>query len=126
MKATIYHNTKCSKSNAALNFLLKDGVEVEVINYLETPLSAEKLQRLLSLLKIQARALIRFGEPIAEELQISIDDIRHEQEWLSLLTQHPVLIERPIVVIDNKAIIARPPERALDFVRAQGQQDSDI
>jgi arsenate reductase (glutaredoxin) len=126
MKAVIYHNTKCSKSNAALDFLLAHTSDVEVINYLETPLCADALRHLLSFLKIEARSLVRFGEPIARELQISIDDKRHDNEWLSLMTRYPVLIERPIVMINDKAIIARPPERVLDLVRAQAQQDSDI
>ena len=117
IKATIYHNTKCSKSNAALGLLLEQGVDVSIVNYLETPLSSDLLKNLLSQLGIDAKNLIRFAEPTAKELGISIDDNRDENQWLAFMIQYPVLIERPIVVINNKAIIARPAERVFDLIR---------
>ena len=116
LKAVIYHNTKCSKSNAALHFLLERGIQTNIINYLETPPSSETLKTLLNQLAIEAKALIRFGEPVAKELNLSIDDIRTEQEWVALMVQHSSLIERPIVVINNKAVIARPAELLSDFI----------
>jgi len=117
-KAIIYHNTQCSKSNAVLNLLLEHGIETRIIHYLETPLSCVMLKNLLNELDMEAKAIIRFGEPVAKELELAIDDIRDEQEWLSMLVQHPVLIERPIVSINKKAVIARPPGRLLDLIRA--------
>jgi arsenate reductase (glutaredoxin) len=117
MKATVYHNDKCSKSNTALQLLLQRGIEVEVINYLETPLSREQLQNLLNLLGIEAKTLIRFGEPAAIELGIRFDDIRDNTEWISFMIQAPILIERPIIVINHKAVIGRPIETLLDLIR---------
>ena len=116
MNATIYHNTKCRKSIAALHLLLEQGVETSIVNYLETPLSLELLKTLLDQLGIEAKALIRFGEPVAKELGILFEDIRDDDQWLAFMIAHPILIERPIVVINNKAIIARPPQSALDLM----------
>lgn len=116
MKVTLYHNEKCSKSNAVLALLLQQGVSVERINYLETPFSSEQLQSLLKLLDIEAKSLIRFGEPIATELGIGRDDVRASSEWIAFMIQHPILMERPIIVLDNQAIIGRPPEKVLDII----------
>lgn len=114
--ATIYHNTKCSKSNAALNLLLEHGVEVDVVNYLVTPLSLETLKNLIGQLGIEAKQLIRLGEPVAKELNVSIKDSRDEHAWLSLMQENPILIERPIVVMNNKAVVGRPLELVLNLI----------
>ena len=75
-KAVIYHNSTCSKSNAALNLLRDHDIEVDVVNYLETPLSKAAITALLSQLDIEAQALIRFNEPVAKDIGISAADIR--------------------------------------------------
>lgn len=116
-KAVIYHNSKCSKSNAALNLLWEHGIEVDVIHYLETPLSETEIADLLDRLGIEAKALIRFSEPLAKELGISSDDSRESTEWIHVMVLHPILIERPIVQINNKAVIGRPIERVLDLLQ---------
>ncbi|MEO6173069.1 MAG: arsenate reductase (glutaredoxin) [Arenimonas sp.] len=113
--ATIYHNTKCSKSIAALNLLLEHGVEVDIVNYLETPLSLETLKNLIRQLDIEAKQLIRFAEPVAKELKLSINDSRDDNAWLLLMQKNPILIERPIVVSNNKTVIGRPPELVLNL-----------
>ncbi len=115
--AVIYHNSTCSKSNAALNLLRDHGIEVDVVNYLETPLSKVGINGLLAQLGIEAKALIRFNEPLAKELGISPDDARTTDEWLNFMVQHPVLIERPIVLIGNNAVIGRPIERVLELLQ---------
>ena len=117
MDAIIYHNTECTKSNAALSLLLEQGIDVSVVNYLGTPLSPHLLKTLLGQLGIEAKALIRFGEPAAKELGIGFDDIRDENQWLSFMAIHPVLIERPIVVINNKAVIGRLLESILGLIK---------
>ena len=116
MKAVIYHNTQCSKSNAALRLLLEHGVNPDIVNYLETPLSSGQLKILLSQLNTEAKSLIRFGEAIAKELDLSDADIRDENDWVSFMAKHPILIERPIVVINNKAVIGRPLEAVLGLL----------
>ena len=115
--AVILHNSTCSKSNAALNLLQEHGVEVHVVHYLETPLSKADISLLLAQLGIDAKALIRFGEPVAKELGLSPDDSRSSGDWINLMVQHPVLIERPVVRIGNQAVIGRPLERVLDLLR---------
>lgn len=115
-KAVIYHNSTCSKSNAALNLLRDHDVEVDVVNYLETPLSKAAITVLLSQLGIEARALIRFNEPVAKDVGISPSDIRTSEEWINFMAEHPVLIERPIVLIGGKAAIGRPIERVIELL----------
>ncbi|HPO24271.1 MAG TPA: ArsC/Spx/MgsR family protein, partial [Arenimonas sp.] len=89
---------------------------VVIIDYLETPLSSGQLEIVLSQLYLEARALIRFGEPVAKELGLSASDIRDEADWISFMVQYPILIERPIIQIGNKAIIGRPPEAVLALI----------
>lgn len=115
-KAVIYHNSTCSKSNAALNLLRERGFEVDVVNYLEAPLSKAAITVLLAQLGIEAKALIRFAEPVAKELGISQDNSRTSEDWINFMVQHPILIERPIVSIDQKAVIGRPLERVIELI----------
>jgi arsenate reductase len=114
MQATIYHNARCSKSRGALELLKERGIDVEVVEYLKTPPSKELLQELLTLLAIDACALVRKSEPLFKE--------RFEKraptvdECFEAMLEAPILIERPIVVIGNRAVVARPPEKALSLL----------
>lgn len=111
----LFHNPQCSKSRAALALLREQGVEPEIIAYLDTPLTAVRLGTLLQMLAIGPRALLRTGEPeyaalgLAEE---SLDDAT----LIHAMAGHPRLIERPIFVHDGRAVIGRPPERVLDLL----------
>lgn len=111
---TIYHNARCSKSRGALEILQEKGVYYEVRWYLTDPLSAEELEALLQKLSMQASNLVRKGEPYYKEHLKS--NTLSELEWIPILTEHPELMERPIVVNGAKAIVARPPERVLDII----------
>jgi arsenate reductase len=113
MKATIYHNPRCSKSRATLALLTERGMDVDVIRYLETPPSPDELARVLKLLGKSAPQIIRFKEPAARERELKPTDERDEREWLALIAANPSLLERPIVVIGGKAAIGRPPENVL-------------
>jgi arsenate reductase (glutaredoxin) len=111
----IYHNSRCSKSRSALALLEQHGKPFEVINYLETPPSAAELKTLLSQLGITARQLLRSGEDVYKALHL--DDVSlDEAALIDAMTKHPLLIERPIVVADGKAVIGRPPEVVLDIL----------
>ncbi|GLQ46210.1 arsenate reductase [Dyella lipolytica] len=111
----IYHNNRCSKSRSALALLEQHGKAFEVINYLETPPDAAELKVLLSQLGITARQLLRSGEDIYKEL--GLDDVSLDDEALIIaMTNHPRLIERPIVVANGKAVIGRPPEAVLEIL----------
>lgn len=106
----IYHNARCSKSRATLALLA--GREVEVINYLDTPPSASELKHLLKLLGMPARKLLRTGEAVYKERGLA-NPALSDDELIAAMVAHPILIERPIVVANGKAVIGRPPEAVL-------------
>ena len=106
----IYHNPRCSKSRQALSLLEQQGDEIEVIHYLETPPDNASLSALLKLLGLSARDLIRKGEDAYKELKLDNPNLS-EAELVQAMVDYPRLIERPIVVREGKAIVARPPEK---------------
>jgi arsenate reductase len=111
----IYHNPRCSKSRATLELLESKGEQPEVIKYLETPPSKATLKQVLSFLSLSPRELMRKGE--SEYKELSLDDASlTEDELLDAMVANPRLIERPIVVKNNKAAIGRPPESVLDIL----------
>lgn len=103
---TIYHNPKCSKSNACVAYLHSLNIEISVRMYLETPLSAEELKRTLEKLKLNPTDIIRKNERLYQEN--FADKKLTEEEWLMVLAENPILIERPIVIKNDKAVIGRP------------------
>ena len=116
MKATIYHNSRCSKSRRVFEILEEHGVELKVVEYLKTPPSKEELQKLLLLLDTQACQLLRKNEDIYKEKYQ--DRTLSDDECLDAMVRNPILIERPIVVVKDRAIIGRPPERVLELLSA--------
>jgi arsenate reductase len=112
--ARIYHNPRCSKSRAALALLEQQGVSAEVVEYLKTPPSRAELQALLRRLGLKPERIVRRGEAVFKEKYAgrSLSD----EEWLDALVENPILIERPIVVIGDRAILGRPPEKVLDLL----------
>lgn len=115
MKARIYHNPRCSKSRATLALLAEHGVDVEVIEYLKTPPSAAELRKLLAKLGRPARDIVRGNEDEFKTSGVSMD--AGEDRLLELVARHPKLLQRPIVVVGNKARIGRPPEAVLDLLQ---------
>ncbi len=117
METVIYHNPRCSKSRATLELIKGEGVEPVIHAYLDAPPSKQELTRILQLLGKKPQEIIRFGESVAKELDLSPNDDRSEEEWIDLMLQNPILIERPIVVVDNAAAaIGRPPESVLEIL----------
>lgn len=115
-KYTIYHNPRCSKSRETLALLEENGIEPEVILYLENPPSVETLADLASKLELDTvHDFIRDKESIYKELDL--DDLMSDEELLPLMNEYPKLIERPIVVKGDKAIIGRPPENVLTLIK---------
>ena len=110
----VYHNARCSKSRSACQLLEERGLGFEVVEYLKTPPSRDELAAVLAKLGMTAEALVRKGEDIykAEFKGRSLT----EAEWLDALVAHPVLIERPIVVCGERAVIGRPPEKVLELL----------
>ena len=116
MKPMIYHNPRCSKSRAMLQILQEKGIDPEVVHYLETPPTEDELTAIIAMLGIKPKELIRFKEDRATQLGISKTDDRPDSEWISLMVNNPILLERPIVVTNGKAAIGRPPESVLEIV----------
>ena len=98
---------------ATLSILNNKGVEPNIIEYLKNPPSKEELAEIIQKLNIQPTELIRFKEEKAKELGISATDDLTLEEWLTILTENPVLIERPIVLSAKGAVIGRPPKNVL-------------
>lgn len=105
----IYHNPKCSKSRQTLALLQENGVEPEVIEYLKTPPSVEELQAILQALGKAPQDIVRTKEDLYKELGLKEKSLS-EAEWLKVLHDNPKLIERPIVVKGDSAVLGRPPE----------------
>ncbi|MFG6654664.1 arsenate reductase (glutaredoxin) [Scandinavium sp. M-37] len=113
---TIYHNPRCSKSRETLALLNENGVEPEVVLYLDTPPTAETLKKLLKMLGMNsARELMRQKEDLYKELNLA-DSALSEDALIAAMVAHPKLIERPIVVKDGQARIGRPPEQVLEII----------
>lgn len=116
MNVTIYHNPRCSKSRETLALLRGRGIEPTIVEYLKDPPDASTLARLLRALNLPPRALLRKGEDAYRDLGLG-DPSLDDAGLIDAMVEHPVLIERPIVIVDdNRAAIGRPPERVLDLL----------
>lgn len=113
---TIYHNPRCSKSRQALELLEARGETPVVVRYLETPPDADVLRSLLRALALPARALLRTGEDEYRELGLD-DPALGDDALVAAMAAHPRLIERPVVVRGQRAIIGRPPETVLELLK---------
>ncbi len=111
----LYHNPRCSKSREALGLLRERGVSPRVVAYLDTPPDVDELQALVAMLGVSARDLLRTGEAEYAELGLA-DTAKTEEQLLAAMAAHPRLIERPIFVYGNTAVIGRPPERVLSLL----------
>ncbi len=115
MTVTIYHNPRCSKSRQTLQLLQDNGVEPQIIEYLQTPPDAKTLHDILSLLNLPPRDLMRKKE--AEYADNGLADAGlSETELVQAMVDHPKLIERPIVLANGKAAVGRPPENVLEIL----------
>ncbi|QRG80314.1 arsenate reductase (glutaredoxin) [Citrobacter sp. R56] len=113
----IYHNPRCSKSRETLSLLKSNGVEPEVVLYLESPADAATLRELLKMLGMSsARELMRQKENLYASLNLA-DSQLSEEALIQAMVENPKLMERPIVVANGQARIGRPPEQVLDIVR---------
>lgn len=117
MSMTLYHNPRCSKSRQALALLQEHGFEPDVVRYLEAPLNSAALHTLLGQLNMSARELLRTGEKTYKDLNLG-DESLSEQAIIDAIAEHPVLMERPVLVYGERALVGRPPERVLELVEA--------
>ena len=115
MKATIYHNPRCTKSRETLALLQSKGIEPEVIEYLKTPPTAAELDSILKTLGKEPREAMRRQEPPYKALALDNPALGRAQ-LIEAMVENPVLIERPIVLANGKARIGRPPEAVLEIL----------
>ena len=112
---SIFHNPRCSKSRKTLEIIEINDVEVQVILYLQDPPSVSELNSLLKKLGMKASELVRKRESIIKELDIDLSSISND-DLISIMAEHPILIERPIVFNESLAIIGRPPENVEELL----------
>ena len=111
---TIWHNPRCSKSRQALAILDENGCEKEIVKYLEQTPNKSEIKKVLGMLGLSARELMRTKEDIYKELDLKNE--HNEEKLIEAMANNPKLIERPVIIKGNKAIIARPPEKALELL----------
>ncbi|MTI40865.1 arsenate reductase (glutaredoxin) [Fulvivirga lutimaris] len=111
---SIFHNPRCGKSRNTLAIINEKNLDIEVVEYLKTPPSAAQLEAIVKKLGIKPEELIRKGEKVFKEnykgKQLT------ESDWIKAMVEHPILIERPIVIKGDKAVIGRPPENVLSII----------
>lgn len=113
-KVLVYHNARCSKSRCALDFLNEKGIEFDVVEYLKELLTKTELTEIIQKLGIRPEELIRKGEEEYKTLYKGKN--LSDSEWIDAMLAHPKLIERPIVLKNTKAVVARPTERILEVL----------
>jgi arsenate reductase len=113
---TIYHNPRCSKSRQTLQLLEDRGIEPEIVHYLDTPPSVERLDALCTMTGREPLELMRVKEARFKELGLSKKDTRSRADWLQVMHDNPILIKRPIVARGDNAAVGRPPEAVLDIL----------
>lgn len=113
MKYVIYHNPRCSKSRQTLDILRDHGIQPTVVEYLNTPPAATELRRIVSLLGLRPKDLVRTKE---DDFKNTAIDPENDSDVIALLAGNPRLLERPIVVAGDRAVIGRPPENVLGII----------
>ena len=111
----VYHNPVCSKSRGALEILGEQGVDVEVIEYLKAPLTRAELERIVDAIPDAPSALVRKDKRF-QALGLSAGDYETKDQVVSVLLEHPDLMERPVVFRGERAVIARPSEKVLELL----------
>ncbi len=115
MSTTIYHNPKCSKSRQTLELLRQNGVTPTIVEYLQTPPTAEELKEILAQLGMTPRELMRKKEAVYAGNNLG-DPSLSDDDLIDFMVKHPILIERPIVLANGQAALGRPPEQVLEIL----------
>ena len=114
-KPIIYHNPRCSKSRETLQLLEDRECDPEIIEYLDEPPTAEDLRHIISMLGVSARDLLRSTEPVYKDADLD-DDSLSDDEIIEAICEYPALLQRPIVIFGERAVIGRPPSNVLDLI----------
>ena len=113
---TIFHNPSCSKSRGALEILAERGVEPEVVKYLDTPPDRATLERILDAIDDDATSLVRTDDQKFKATGLTKADVRTREQVVDVLLAHPEVMQRPVVFVGDRAVIARPSERVLELL----------
>jgi len=114
-EAIFYHNPQCSKSRKALEIIQNQNINTKVILYLKDKLTKSMLKQILDLSQLSVRDIIRSNEKEYKENNLDRLDLTQD-DILELIVKHPKLLQRPVLVYNNKAIIGRPPEDILRII----------
>lgn len=115
-RVEMWHNPRCSKSRETMQLLADAGVEPDVRRYLDDPPDADELRRVLGLLGMEPWELVRMGEADAKELGLRDWERDDPEPWIEAMVTHPRLIERPVVVDGDRAVVGRPPSNVQDLL----------
>jgi len=113
---TIFHNQACSKSRGALEILEDRGVSYDLVKYLDTPPDRATLERILDAIPDEPQALVRTDDDKFKKLGIPKSDVTTREQVIDVLLAHPEVMERPVVFVGDRAVIARPSEKVLDLL----------
>ncbi len=115
MPVVLYHNPRCSTSRTALGLIEQRGITPKIVLYLETPPSAAEIRPLLKKLGLKPRQMMRAKEPGFKELSLGEPDVS-DDDLIRAMAENPILIERPILISGDRAVIGRPAERVLEIL----------
>jgi arsenate reductase (glutaredoxin) len=113
---TIFHNQACSKSRGALEILEDRGVRYDLVKYLDTPPDRATLERILDAIPDEPQALVRTDDDKFKKLGIPKSDVTTREQVIDVLLAHPEVMQRPVVFVGDRAVIARPSEKVLDLL----------
>ena len=116
MGLKILHNPRCSKSRQTLAILSENRIDVDIIEYLKDVPSKETLKKIINVLDIKPRDLLRKGESVYKENNLRREDLT-DDDLIQFMLDNPILIERPIVYDDKRAVIGRPPDNVLKLIK---------
>jgi arsenate reductase (glutaredoxin) len=114
-RITVYHKPTCSKCRATLALLKDSGQEFDAVNYYEVPLTIERLGELIEKLGLPVRDVLRSDEPLARSLKLAERQLS-DDELIKIMVDNPDLIQRPIVVRDDEAVLCRPPTNVMKLL----------
>ena|SRR5688572_23054696 len=114
-KFTIYHNPRCSKSRSTLELLQEHGIEPRIVEYLKTPPSAQELKEIVTRLGIRPEQLVRKTEDVYKSQYAG--RTLTDAQWIEAMVRDPILIERPVVVSGERAVLGRPPENVKQLLK---------
>jgi arsenate reductase len=112
----IFHNPSCSKSRGALQILEERGVDARVVRYLDTPPDRATLERILDAISDEPSALVRTGDDRFRALGLTKGDVQTREQVIDVLSKHPEVMQRPVVFVGERAVIARPSDKVLELL----------